>query len=48
MTWRNWGNIVAIASLMFPLFRIISCHSEFLSVYLQRYKILLFRKDSII
>lgn len=48
MTWRKWGSIRLAKAKMFPLFRLISCYSEFLSVYLQRYKTSLFRKDIII
>lgn len=33
MTWRKWGSIRFAKAKMFPLFRLISCHSEFLSVY---------------
>lgn len=39
---EEMGEHQACKSQMFPLFRIISCHSEFLSVYLQRNKILWF------
>lgn len=48
MTWRKWGSIRFAKAKMFPLFRLISCHSEFLSVYLQRNKTLLFRRDIIV
>ena len=45
---EEMGEHQACKAKMFPLFRLISCHSEFLSVNLQRYKISLFRKDIVV